>query len=235
MTPTGSLEKKMPLEIYQDQSYFYIYMRFTWGIVSACGFVMPCYHVGKKSDWLMNMHYGPKEAPLALFWSPAEVHRSWMWQRCHLGLSCYVTLLCDPPFSSWGGWGLFPPPGPAGLMWPTAPCSGGTAGLRGCAEVCLHVSQGPAPCLAAGPSHPHGALHLPTVWAHLSSFLVSTTAKELVPVSLLEYHKMGEILAVNRPADSFLSFLIFYLWGRGHRNNWRCLFAPTAICEWFAM
>ena len=30
-----------------------------------------------------NVHYGPKEAPLAL--SFTRVHRSWMWHRCHLG------------------------------------------------------------------------------------------------------------------------------------------------------
>lgn len=177
-----------------------------------------------------NMHYGPKEAPLALIWSPAEVHRSWMWQRCH-----WVTLLCNSgdPLSAAGeaeraaSRASRTDVANSSLLW-----GGSRSGMTCWSVPACQPGPWPPPCWRA--SHHHGALHLTIAWAHLSEFLVSTTVK-FFPVTLLEYHKMGEILAVNSLADSFLSFLIFYLWGRGHTNNWRCLFAPTAICESFAM
>lgn len=93
----------MPLEIYLDQSYFYIYVGFTWGIISACGFVcamLPC----GKNLWLNTWTCIMAQKKLPWHWFGVLLRNT--------GAGCdrdatWVKLLCSSgrsAGSSWGDW-----------------------------------------------------------------------------------------------------------------------------------
>lgn len=132
-------------------------MRFTWEIISACGFVcamLPCW----KKVWLNT-------------WTCIMVQKKlpWHWFGVLLRYvgagrdrdATWVKLLCNSggsAGSSRGGWkGCSHIQGKQNWCG-QHPCCGVTANLGWCAEVCLHVSQGPDLPLPAGLSHHHGAL-----------------------------------------------------------------------------